>query len=60
MFDLNGRKALITGAGQGMGFGIAKALKDAGADVYINDLYKGRAEKAAKDIDAMAVSRRYN
>ena len=55
MFDLNGRKALITGAGQGMGFGIAKALKDAGADVYINDLYKGRAEKAAKDIDAMAV-----
>jgi len=55
MFDLNGRKALITGAGQGMGFGIAKALKDAGADVYINDLYKSRAEKAAKDIDAMAV-----
>ena len=56
MFDLNGRKALITGAGQGMGLGIAKALKGAGAKVYINDLYKDRAEFAANKIGAIAVS----
>ena len=55
MFDLNGRKALITGAGQGMGLGIAKALKGAGAKVYINDLYKERAEFAANKIGAIAV-----
>ena len=35
MFDLKNRKALITGAGQGMGLGITKALKDAGANVFI-------------------------
>jgi 2-hydroxycyclohexanecarboxyl-CoA dehydrogenase len=56
MFNLDGRKALITGAGQGMGLGIAKALKDAGAEVYINDLYKDRAEFAANKVGATAIS----
>lgn len=56
MFDLKGRKALITGAGQGMGFGIAKALAGQGAKVYINDLYPERAEKAASEIGASALS----
>jgi len=49
MFDLTGRKALITGAGQGMGLGIAKSLASAGATVFINDLYAERAERAAHD-----------
>lgn len=48
MFDYTGRTALITGAGQGMGLGIAKALAAQGAHVYINDLYEDRAEAAAK------------
>lgn len=56
MFNLTGRTALITGAGQGMGFGIAKALKGQGASVYINDLYSERAEKAASSIGATALS----
>lgn len=55
MFDLKGRTALITGAGQGMGFGIAQALASNGATVFINDLYADRAEKAASDIGATAL-----
>jgi len=56
MFDLTGRTALVTGAGQGMGFGIAKVLANAGASVYLNDLYEDRAEVAAKNIGATALA----
>jgi len=35
LFELNGRVALITGAGSGLGRGIALALADAGAQVVI-------------------------
>ncbi len=51
MFDLNGRSALVTGAGQGMGLGIVKALANAGAKVYVNDIITERAETAAAEID---------
>ena len=56
MFDLKNRKALITGAGQGMGLGIAKALKDAGANVFINDLYPERAQVGHDGITVNALS----
>lgn len=43
MQELNGKTALVTGAGQGVGQGIARALADAGAFVHVNDLDPARA-----------------
>lgn len=36
--DLQGKVALVTGAGSGIGYGIALALSEAGAKVLVNDL----------------------
>ena len=41
MFDLTDRTVLVTGAGRGVGLGIARVLIDAGAHVYVNDLEYG-------------------
>lgn len=46
MFELQGRTALVTGAGRGMGLGIARALGHQGAQLWINDLFAERAEQA--------------
>ncbi len=51
MFDLTGKTALVTGAGQGVGAGIARRLAQAGANVFINDLIGERAEAAATGIE---------
>ncbi len=50
IFDLKGRVALVTGAGQGVGSGIARMLAAYGADVVVNDYVEERALGTADEI----------
>jgi gluconate 5-dehydrogenase len=51
LFDLTGRRALITGSSQGIGFALAKGLAAAGADVVLNGRDGGKLATAAAHID---------
>ncbi len=52
MFDLEGRVALVTGAGQNVGSGIADALAAHGATVLVNDIVAERAMAVTGRIEA--------
>ena len=47
---LAGRVAIVTGAGQGIGRGIALFLARAGADVVVNDVVLNTAQDTANEI----------
>lgn len=50
MFDLSGKRALVTGASGGIGSAIAKALAAQGAEVALSGTRVGALEDVAKDI----------
>jgi NAD(P)-dependent dehydrogenase (short-subunit alcohol dehydrogenase family) len=52
VLDLDGKRALVTGAGQGVGSAIVSLLAAAGANVAINDIVPARAEEQASRIRA--------
>lgn len=49
---LDGKIAIVTGAGQGLGESIAKSLAAAGARVTVNDINPDRAARVAGEINA--------
>ncbi len=51
-FDITGKIVFITGAGRGIGKGIAQVLAEAGADIALNALTPKYVEGVAKEIAA--------
>src|SRR3954453_6683181 len=49
---LEGRRALVTAASKGIGFGVARALSDEGTAVAVSSRSRERIEAAAKEIGA--------
>jgi len=47
MFDFTGHVVCVTGAGAGIGFGVARAFHEAGARVALGDLREAALERAA-------------
>lgn len=46
LFDLSGRRALVTGSGRGIGLAIARALHAHGASIVLSDRYGDLLERA--------------
>lgn len=55
LFSLEGKTALVTGAAYGIGFGIAEALAQAGANLVFNCRSKEHLEKAMEDYEAKGI-----
>jgi gluconate 5-dehydrogenase len=56
LFDLSGRRALVTGSSKGIGFGLARGLAQAGASVVLNGRDAGRLAAAAEGLRAEGFS----
>src|SRR5438477_385617 len=54
-FSLEGQVAVVTGAGQGIGEGIARRLAEAGARVAVFDIHEAAAQAVAKEIKGIGV-----
>jgi len=53
LFDLTGKTAIVTGAGQGIGFAIAETLAQAGADIAVADLNPETGAEAVSHIESL-------
>lgn len=49
--DLRGKTALVTGAGSGIGYGVARVLAASGARVLINDISPAAAQETARQLN---------
>ena len=50
LFSLSGRRALITGSGQGIGLTLARGLAVAGAQIVLNDIDSTRLARAVESL----------
>jgi NAD(P)-dependent dehydrogenase (short-subunit alcohol dehydrogenase family) len=55
VFELTGRKAFVTGGAQGLGAGMATALRNAGAAVAIGDIQHDAGKATAEELDGVFV-----
>ncbi|GBF50929.1 short chain dehydrogenase/reductase [Leptospira ryugenii] len=56
MGQLNGKVAVVTGGNSGIGYATAKALKEAGAKVYITGRDEAKVKKAAEDLGVQGIT----
>src|SRR5215472_1439490 len=56
VYDLTGRKALVTGGGRGLGEGMAQALARAGAAVVIGDIREDLGKACADSLRGAGAS----
>ena len=55
MFNLKGKRALVTGSSQGIGLGLAEGLGKAGATIILNGRDKAKLEATRKDMAAKGI-----
>ena len=56
LFDLTGRRALVTGSGQGIGLALASGLGQAGATIVLNGRHADKLERAADTLHANGIT----
>lgn len=56
MFDLTGKVALVTGGAHGIGFSMAQALSEAGADLVFNSSSEESMEKGLENYKKLGIS----